>query len=84
MGGFGGLRRKQLAPIISSKIRQLPNVSADIEKEWLLFRSANISSAAESCERKRLRVAGDSEKRTPGWNQEVKEAFRANKDAFKA
>ena len=29
-------------------------------------------------------MAGDSEKKTPWWNQEVKEAIRANKDAFKA
>ena len=63
--------------------RQLPDVSEDIEKEWLQFRSA-IISAAESCGRKRLRVAGDSEKRTPWWNQESKEAIRAKKDAFKA
>ena len=67
--------RKQFASRISSKFRQLPHVSEDIEKEWLLFRSANISSAAESCERKRLRVAGDSEKRTLWRNQEVKEAI---------
>ena len=67
--------RKQFASSISSKFRQLPDVSEDI-------RSAIISSAAESCGRKRLRVAGDSEKRTPWWNQEVKEAIRAKKDAF--
>ena len=76
--------RKQFASSISSKFRQLPDVSEDIEREWLLFRSAIISSAAESCGRKRLRMAGDSEKRTPWWNQEVKEAIRAKKDAFKA
>ena len=29
-------------------------------------------------------MAGDSEKKTPWWNQEVKEAIRAKKDAFKA
>ena len=82
MGGFEGQRRKQFASSISSKFRQLSDVSEDIEKEWLLFRSAIISSAAENCGRKRLRVAGDSEKRTPWWNQEVKEAIRAKKDAF--
>ena len=76
--------KKQFASSISSKFRQLPDVSEDIEEEWLLFRSAIISSAAESCRRKRLRVAGDSEKRTPWWNQVVKEAIRAKKDAFKA
>ena len=64
--------------------RQLLDVSEEIEKDWLLFRSAIISSPAESCWRKRLRVAGDSEKRTPWWNQEVKEAIRTKKDAFKA
>ena len=57
--------RKQFASSISSKFKQLPDVSEDIEREWLLFRSAIISSAAESCGQKRLRVAGDSEKRTP-------------------
>jgi len=31
-----------------------------------------------------MRVAGDSEKRTPWWNQDVKEPIRAKKDAFKA
>ena len=46
--------RKQFASSISSKFRQLPNQSEDIEKEWLLFRSAIISSAAESCGRNGL------------------------------
>ena len=46
--------------------------------------SAIISSAAKSCGRKLFRVAGDSKKRTPWWNREVKEAIRAKKDAFKA
>ena len=76
--------RKQFTSSRSSKFRQLPDVSEDIEKDWLLFRSAITSSAAESCWRKRLRVEGDSEKKTPWWNQEVKEAIRAKKDAFKA
>ena len=76
--------RKQFVSSISSKFRQLPDPSEDIEKEWLPFTSAIISSAAESCGRKWLGVAGDSEKRTPWRNQEVVEAIRAKKDAFKA
>ena len=75
--------RKQFASSISSKFKLLPDVSEDIEKEWLLFRSAIISSAAESCGQKRIKGADDSEKRTPWWNQEVKEAIRAKKDSFK-
>ena len=76
--------RKQFASSVSSMFKQLPDVFEDIEKEWLLFSSTIILLAAESCKLKRLRVAGDSEKRTPWWNQEVKEAIRAKKDAFKA
>ena len=76
--------RKPFASSISSKFIQLLDVSEDIEKKWLLFRSAIISLAAKSCGRKRLRVAGDSKKITTWWNQEVKEAIRVTKDAFKA
>ena len=61
--------RKNFASSISFKFRQLPTASEDIEKEWLLFRSAIISSAAESCGQKSLRVAGECEKRTSWWNQ---------------
>ena len=85
MGGFGGKRSKETASSnVSFKFGQLPNASEDIIKKWQQFRSAISSSAAESCERKRLRVAGDSEKRTPWWNQKVEEAIRAKKGAFKA
>ena len=52
--------------------------------EWSLFRTAMISSAVESCGRMRLRMAAGSEKTTPWWNQDVEEAIRAEKNAFKA
>ena len=32
---------------------------------------------------KKAYSGGDSEKTTPGWNQEVKEAIEAKKNAFK-
>ena len=72
--GFGGQLSEKtvcIQYIINRKFRQLPGASEDIKKEWLLFRSAIISLAAESSGRKRLSVAGDSEKRAPWWNQEV-------------
>ena len=47
--------------------------------EWSLFRTAMISFAVESCERKRLRMAAGSEKRTHWWNQDVKEATEQRK-----
>ena len=69
---------------MATKFQQLSEVSEDIEMEWSLFRTAMISSAVESCGRKRLRMAAGSETRTPWWNQDVKEAIRAQKDEFKA
>ena len=71
--------RKRFASSISSKFRQLSDVFEDIEKEWLLFRSEIISSAAESCGRKRLRVAGDSEKKNLAGTKRLKKLFEQRK-----
>jgi len=57
--------KKQFASSMTRKFKQLPDESEDIKMEWSLFRSAMITSAVEYCEQNRLRVAGDSEKRTP-------------------
>ena len=76
--------RKQFAFSMAAKFQQFPETSEGIKMEWSLFRTAMISSAVESCGRKLLRMASDSEKRVPWWNQDVKEAIQAKKDAFKA
>ena len=60
--------RKQFAFSVLTKFRQLARAFEDIEKNWLLFTSKIISLAAECCGRRRLTVAGDSEKRKPRWN----------------
>ena len=78
MGGFGEQRSKKTVCI--QYIISVQTTSRCIrghQEGMLLYRSALIRSAAESCGRKRLRVVGDSEKRTLWWNQEVKEAIRA-------
>ena len=75
--------RKQFASSIATKFRQLPEISQDIELECLLFQTAMISSAVESCGPKWLIATAGSKKRTPWWNQEVKEAIRAKKDALR-
>jgi len=49
----------------------------------IVVQISDHASAVECCGQKRLRVAGGSEKRTPWWNQDLKEAIRAKKDAFK-
>ena len=55
--------KKQLASSISFKFRQFPDASKNIAKKWLLYRSSIISSAADSCGQKRIRMAGDSDKK---------------------
>jgi len=90
MGGIGGQEvRKQFASSMTANFRQLSDESEDIEMEWSLFRSAIIASTVKCCGQKRLRVVKDSEKRTlkklkKDVIQDVKEAIRAKKDAFKA
>ena len=65
---------------MAAKFQQLPEVSGDIEMEWLLFRTTTISSAVQRCGQKQLRMAANSERRT----QDVKVAIQAKKAAFKA
>ena len=76
--------RSTFASAVASMFKDLPCPTDDIETEWNLFRTAVITSAATSCGRKRVGVAKGGEKRTPWWNQEVKEAILAKKAAYKA
>ena len=75
--------RTAFADNIASKFKKLPTSTEDIETEWCLFRTAVITSATNCCGRKRVGATKSSEKRTPWWNQEVKEAIRAKKVAYK-
>ena len=85
MGGAGRQRCEETFRFQhGSKVQHLSEVSEDIEMEWLLFRTAMILSAVESCGRKRHRMAAVSEKRTVWWNQDDKEVIQAKKNAFKA
>ena len=68
--------RKHFASSMAAKF-QLPEVSEDIEMEWSFLETAMISSAVESCGRKRLRIARGSEKRLTLVELNVKEAIRA-------
>ena len=69
---------------LPSLFRELPDYTEDVATEWNLFKSAVITSAAASCGCKRDGGQMSSEKRTAWWNQEVKEAIRAKKTAFRA
>ena len=76
--------RTAFADNIASKFKELPTSTEDIETEWCLFRTAVITSATNCCGRKRVGRTKSSEKRTPWWNQEIKEAICAKKVAYKA
>ena len=76
--------RTAFANNIASKFKELLASTEDIEIEGCLFRTAVITSATNCFGRKRVGGTKSSEKRTPWWNQEVKEAIRAKKMAYKA
>ena len=76
--------RTAFADNIASKFKELLTSTEDIETEWCLFQTAVITSATKCCGRKRVGGTQSREKRTPWWNQEVKEAIRAKKVAYKA
>ena len=76
--------RTAFADNIASKFEELPTSTEDIETERCLLRTAVITSATNCCGRKRVEGTKSREKRTPWWNQEVKEAIRAKKVAYKA
>ena len=71
--------RHTFASKVASLLREFLDFTEDVEAEWDVFKSAVITSAAARCGCKM-----SSEKRTALWNQEVKEAIRAKKTAFRA
>ena len=71
--------RTAFADNIAFNFKKFPASTEDIETEWCLFRTAAITSATSCCERKRIEGTKSSKKRTPWWNQEVKEAICAKK-----
>ena len=76
--------RHTFASKIASLFRELQDFTEDVETEWNLSKSAVITSAAASCGCKRVGSQMAGEKRATWWNQEVKEAIRAKKTAFRA
>ena len=76
--------RIAFADNIASKLKELPTSIENIETEWCLFPTAVITPATNCCGLKRVGGTKSSEKRTPRWNQQVKEAIRAKKVAYKA
>ena len=71
--------RYTFASKVASLFRELPYCIEDVETEWNLFKSTIITSAAVSCDCKRVGDQMGSEKRTAWWNKEVKEAIHAKK-----
>ena len=76
--------RHTFASKVASLFRELPNYTEDIENEWVLFKSALITSGAASCGCKCVGGQMGSEKKTAWWNQKAKETIRAKKTAFRA
>jgi len=71
--------RKIFAGSLSSLFRELPDYTADAEKEWRLFQAAVISSTSRVCGQKRLGDATDGKKITSWLNQDGKILFLQRK-----
>ena len=67
--------RKQFASNVSNNFRQLADAFDDIEKEWQLFKSEIISSAAKCCARKRLKVTAIVRKKHLGVTKRLEKLF---------
>lgn len=76
--------RKTYADSITSRYKELPDEVDDIETEWDRFKRAVTASAVKSCGQKRLCVSHGDVKKTPWFNQEVRDALRAKKRAFRS
>jgi len=63
--------------------RELSKCTVDAEVERRLFKAAVASSAGRVCGWKRYGVASNGKNVTPRWNQELKDAIRAKKVAYK-
>ena len=75
--------RHTFASNVASLFRELPDYNKDVATKWDLFKLAVITSAVSGCSCKRVGGQMGSKKRIVWWNQEVKEAIRANKTAFR-
>ena len=67
--------RTAFADNIASKFKELPAFTEDIETDWCLLQTAVITSASNCWGRRRVGGTKSGTKRTPCWNQEVKEAI---------
>ena len=76
--------RHNFASKVAFLFKELPDYTEDVETEWDLFKSAVIASAAARYRCKRGEVKWVVRKKLLDLNQEVKEAIRAKKTAFRA
>ena len=84
MGGFGGQRRKQFSSNISSKFRQLLMYPRTSRRNGCCSDQQSFHQLLKVVGENGLEWQAIVRKKTPWWNQEVKEAIRAKKDGFKA
>ena len=75
--------RDDFARTMAEKFQAIPESVADVETEWGLFKNALLGAAADCCGLKRVGVAHGGTRRTPWWNQDVKNAVGEKKALFK-
>lgn len=74
--------RRSFTKKIDEKFSQIPSHEADVESEWLLFRTAIVGAAMESCGVKRVGPPA-GQKRTAWWTDEVRVVINEKKTAYR-
>ncbi|CAF3168871.1 unnamed protein product [Rotaria sp. Silwood2] len=74
--------RQKFANKVEQGYSQLPINEGDSESEWLLFRTAVIGAAADTCGLKRLGLV-NGQKRTAWWTEEIRKIINNKKTAYR-
>ncbi|CAF1534892.1 unnamed protein product [Adineta ricciae] len=74
--------KEKFAKTVDQKYSQLPTYEGDSELEWLLFRTAILGAAADTCGVKRI-GSTNGQKRTAWWTEEIRKVVNQKKAAYK-
>lgn len=72
---------QKFVSIIEERHSQLPEIEADIESEWNLFKTALIDAATITCGLKRIGIQ-PGQKKTAWWTKEIPKVVREKKIAY--
>lgn len=73
-------KRKEYEERITKKLQTINQENTTIDQKWEIFKTAILESAEEVCGRVKI---GQRKKRTPWWNETVRQVVKEKKQAWK-